>query len=347
MTINELDELWHDLIPATGSEFSGKRLPGLPAGMPVYAALDSFGRRHLLVEVPQDTAPIDMRSTHGLSVTTDELRVRNYAGATYIDLECLQDNYHRTFTALACDLLGTLGKTADRKNAVAACLGRWRSFWLVNPAGLSREQALGLFGEIWFLARWLNPITEAKLASWQGPYAARHDFQSKEASVEVKTAATGPSSPPIHFISNIDQLADPESGQLYLFSLHVTDDALASNDLPSLVELTTSLLSPNDYLLDIFSKKLADAGYSPAHAGYYRRPLRIIAEELYHIGTGFPRLTAESFKVALPDGIESISYCLRMTACGAWRTAASPTDPAAQALFAKFAIGLTAAQTGS
>jgi hypothetical protein len=39
-------------------------------------------------------------------------------------------------------------------------------------------------------------------------------------------------------------------------------------------------------LAAIFSKKLAAAGYSPAHAEYYQRPLRILAEELYDVKSG-------------------------------------------------------------
>lgn len=326
MTIAETVELWTHLPPASANELSGKRVPGLPAGAPVYAALDFSNHRHLLIEVPPDSPIIDVRSTHGLNVTTEELRVRNFAGATYIDLECLQPSYHRTFTALVHDLLESLTNVPDRRKAVTACLERWRSFWLVNQAGLSREAALGLFGELWFLARWLHPITEAKLACWQGPAGARHDFQSEGASIEVKTSATSLSSSPIHFISNIDQLGDPEHGKLYLFSLHVTDDALASNTLPSIIELITSTLGDDEALLAIFSRKLAAAGYSPAHAEYYQRPLRILAEELYIVDSGFPRLTRDSFRGSVPEGVQDISYCLALAACGQWRIATSPSE---------------------
>jgi hypothetical protein len=329
MTIAEIEGLWGLLAPTSANEFSGRRVPGFPPAAPVYAALDHSNRRHLLIEVPPDCPVIDMRSTHGLNVSTAELRVQSFAGATYIDLECLQQSYHRTFAALASDLLESLTRTQDRRKAVSNCLERWRSFWLVNQAGLSREAALGLFGELWFIARWLNPITETKLGGWHGPSGARHDFQWEEASIEVKTSATSPSVSPVHFVSNIDQLSDPEQGKLYLFSLHVTDDALASNDLPSIVQLITTMLAGDETSLARFSKKLADAGYSPAHAEYYKRPLRIIAEELYTVESEFPRLTRNSFRASLPDGVQEISYSLAIAACGQWRIATGPADDAA------------------
>lgn len=332
MTIAEIEELWHKLPPASSIEFSGKRIPGFPAEAPVYVALDGLSHRHLLVEVPPESAKTEMRSTHGLSVTTDELRVRNFAGATYIDLECLQPNYHRTFAALVVDMLESLPKAKDRRKAVSACLERWRSFWLVNQAGLSREEALGLFGELWFLARWLHPITEARLNGWQGPHGARHDFQWKQLSIEVKTSATSPASSPVHFISHIDQMGDPEIGKLYLFSLHVTDDALASNTLPSIIQLITAALASDEGSLTLFSEKLAAAGYSPAHAEYYQRPLRILAEELYLVDSGFPRLTRNSFGGSIPEGIQDISYGVAIAACGQWRIATSPSEDMATQL---------------
>jgi Putative PD-(D/E)XK family member, (DUF4420) len=326
MTIAEIEQLWNQLPSASGNELSGKRIPGFPAGAPVYVALDSTNHRHLLVEVKDDSPLLESRSTHGLSVTTEQLQVRHFAGANYIDLECLQPNYHRTFTALAQDLLDGLFKAQDRRKAVITCLERWRSFWLVNQAGLSRDAALGLFGELWFLARWLRPITKSKLDGWLGPRGSRHDFQWIEASFEVKTSASSLSSPPLHFISNIDQLSKPESGDLYLFSLHVTDDALASNSLPSVVELVSSMLANDEVSLNEFSKRLADAGYSPAHAEYYQRPLRIISEELYAVRQDFPRLTRASFQTGVPNAVQDISYSLAMGACAPWRIANSPSD---------------------
>jgi Putative PD-(D/E)XK family member, (DUF4420) len=329
MTIAELEALWTQLPPASSSELSGKRVPGFPAPAPVYVAHDALHHRHLLVEIPADSKSIQTRSTHGLNVTTEDLKVRDFAGAKYINLECLQANYDRTFSALSNDLLESLSREQDRVKAVRGCLERWRSFWLVNQAGLSREAALGIFGELWFLARWLAPITELKLEGWQGPFGSRHDFQWKEASIEVKTSASSLAAAPIHFISNIDQLSEPECGNLYLFSIHVTDDALASNSLPTLVELIKTKLANDESSLSRFYKALAHAGYSPAHAEYYQRPLRVISEELYRVQDDFPRLTRTSFRNQLPNGIQDISYCLAMAACTDWRIATAPSDDSA------------------
>jgi hypothetical protein len=82
----------------------------------------------------------------------------------------------------------------------------------------------------------------------------------------------------------------------------------------------------------LFIEKLALAGYSPAYADRYRRPLRIVSEELYRVEGHFPRLIPSSFPTGLPSGIQAVSYRLSLAACGSWRIASSPLDPSAQFL---------------
>jgi hypothetical protein len=86
--------------------------------------------------------------------------------------------------------------------------------------------------------------------------------------------------------------------------------------------------------LGLFSDRLAKAGYNPADAGRYLRPLRVLAEELYRVDESFPKLTKKSFGSGLPPGIGDVTYSLSMAACLPWRVATVPTD-AEVALFQK------------
>jgi hypothetical protein len=121
----------------------------------------------------------------------------------------------------------------------------------------------------------------------------------------------------------------PEVGQLYLFSLHVADDALAVNSLPSLVVQATNALGDSEDAARLFSERLATARYNPAEADRYNRPLRLISEELFRVSDLFPRLTTASFPSGVPPGLAGISYTLSVGACGPWRVASSPTDAGA------------------
>jgi hypothetical protein len=151
-------------------------------------------------------------------------------------------------------------------------------------------------------------------------------------SVEVKTAACTPGTIPVHTITSLDQLDMPEVGQLYLFSFHVVDDALAANSLPLLVEQVFTTLSSDPDALVFFSERLAKVGYNPADGARYLRPLRVVSEGLYRVDESFPRLTRESFGSGLPPGIAEVSYTLSMGACLPWRIASSSSDPPAEFL---------------
>jgi len=293
-------------------------------------AVDQQRRRQMLVVVSNESEPIKHKSTRGLDVTTERLTVGDAAESTYIRLTCLLSAHHATFSALCSDILGTIASDPQEpRSAVLRCFDRWRSFWGADTDGLTQEEALGLFGELWFLYRWLAPLTFPRVQRWQGPSGSRHDFQWPEASVEVKTAAAGSSVSPVHYISNLDQLADPETGRLYLFSLHVADDALAANSLPSLVQQVTEIVRADEAASLLIAERLERVRYNPAHADKYSRKFRIVAEELYRIDDTFPRLTRLSFAPSLPSGVEDVSYCLSMSACAHWRIASSPSDSGA------------------
>jgi hypothetical protein len=333
MTLSELEKAWSDLPSADLGQLSGIRATGLPPHAPVYVAVDSERRRQLLVALPAGSEPLKATITRGLEVKSDELRIGGSSARTYIQLVCLHPAHYSTFSALCANIVAAVAADPfDPKAAVARCLDRWRSFWTVDQSGLTREQALGLFGELWFLLRWMGPLSIASIARWQGPYGARHDFQWTTASVEIKTSASNDGAAPIHFIASLDQLSDPETGQLFLFSLHVVDDALAANSLPLLVERVTSGLGNDVEAASMFAERLAAVGYNPAQAERYFRRLRVLNESLYRVDKEFPRLTKERFGSLLPPGIGDISYALSMSACANWCIATAPTDAAVRCL---------------
>ena len=325
---SDLETSWSSLLPSiVHGELAGVRAPNMPAQAGVWVARDDAGRPHLIVELPRNVEPLVQRTTKGLEVATRELRIGGRPPATYIDLFCVELAHQKTFTAVACDIANAIVVSPqDPRAAVVRSLERWRSFWAADPNGLSREEALGLFGELWFMLRWMGPVAKTTIESWQGPLGARHDFQLKVASIEAK-AATASSHGVVHKISNLDQLGEPETGSLYLFSLQVADDVLAANTLPVLIERIYSDISSDEDAQRIFSERLASARYNPAHAERYTRKFRVVREELYRIDGSFPRLTRSTFPGGLPAGIQDVSYTLDLAACAPWRIASAPSDP--------------------
>ena len=333
MTLEELESSWAALHPPGAPDaISGRRAVGLPADRPVYLAVDSRHRRHLLVQVPDATAPVTQRETRSLEVATARFQVGSNPESLYVDLICTDSAQHATFSAIAQDLIRSLRQSpGPLRDSILSSLARWRAFWTVKTAGMSREDALGLFGELWFLRRWLGAVNTTAIKRWQATDSARHDFQWPSVSVEVKTAATQTAGAPAHRIASLEQLDDPEHGDLFLFSLQVCDDALAGNTLHTLVASLTTDLQADFHALMEFNDKLAARGYSPADQQAPARPLRILAERLYRVDTGFPRLTRQTFQPnGLPAGIVSIDYMIDLTVCKPWLVATDPRDAAAR-----------------
>ncbi len=133
---------------------------------------------------------------------------------------------------------------------------------------------------------------------------------------------------PVHRIASLEQLEDPETGQLYLFSLQLAQDALAVTSLTGLVDELMTQLANDPEAADLAAERLAASGWTPEHADDHRRTYRVLTEGLYLVGSGFPRLTRTSFNGGLPEGVSDVSYNLALAACSAWRQQAGPTEAA-------------------
>jgi hypothetical protein len=122
----------------------------------------------------------------------------------------------------------------------------------------------------------------------------------------------------LHRVNSLDQLAGKPGQELYLFSLHAIEDAQASNSLALLVDEIRRGLAADPMASDEFLRKLALYGYSPAHNERYSRGVRVLAERLFHVRAGFPRLTRDSFPGGLPGGVTDVQYVLDVSACEAF-----------------------------
>ena len=289
--------------------------------------MDGLGHRHLLIQVPDTTVPVSQRETKSLEVVTIRFQVGSNPEALYVDLACTDQNQHPTFSAFAQDLIRSLRtSSASLRDSILNTLARWRAFWSTMAVGLTREDVLGLFGELWFMRRWLGQVGAHVIDRWQVTEGARHDFQWPTASVEVKTTAVRTAGDPIHQISGLDQLADPEQGQLFLFSLQVCDDALATNTLHTLVEGLAGDLQDDFAALTALNEKLALRGYTLTDKQAANCTFRVIAERLYRVDEGFPRLVRSTFQPnGLPAGVVDVGYAIDLSACQPWLIATSPT----------------------
>lgn len=291
----------------------------------IWFALDDQSRRHLLVQLDAAEPTARLITTRGLTATVDQLDPVGGDVGTWIDVACTDTTINDTFSVLASEIASAVRMSTNRRATVLDILERWLWFWSNRPGPLSDSEALGLFAELWFLHRWLN--FPASLPWWRGPLGDRHDFVHRALSAEVKATAIRSDGPAKHRITHLDQLDDPVSGHLYLFSLVAVPDQLANNSLTQLVEHLTQLVAHTGKET-IWSERLEASRWHPAYADRYRQPLRVVSEELYRVDENFPRITRQSFPDGQPPaGVEGVTYSIDLASVAATHRIASRPSP--------------------
>jgi Putative PD-(D/E)XK family member, (DUF4420) len=304
----------------------------------VLIALDAAKRRYVLVRIPPgEPSELAERTSRGIAVQTVEMRVDGDRTETFVEIACLEAQGVAALDTIAVELVDALeaGASIGRVRLVQNVLAKWRRFWSgVNQGVLSMEQQLGLFGEVWFLSRWLSPsVGVAKAVQmWRGPAGSRNDFEVEGLGIEVKTTGRVDAA---HVIHGLDQLLEPPNGALLLYSLAVRDEASGTESLPRLVEEVRGKLAGDHATLLQFESMVYAAGYDDRLAGEYAKiVLRVRDEALYRVSEGFPRLVPVSIVGGQPVGVSAVNYELRVDAAAAWMLAKTPA--AAETLLVDF-----------
>ena len=274
-------------------------------------AVDSQAQRHLLIVLLADDDEFHDAQSRGLIVVTRELVVRGQPSTRYLDFECRDPAGYPILDLIAQELAFGLSQVgACPAEVTRRVLAKWRRFWGQVPrAILSREDQLGLFGELWFLRIWLAPHVGLANAvnRWRGPLGARHDFEWIGRSVEVKTTTSTRGR--LHWINGIDQLEPPEIGELLFFSLRLREEAGAGNSLPVLITAIRQNLKLDPEATGQFETLLLQAGYSSVRDEEYAKTrVRIVEERLFVVSGDFPRIIPASFPDAVSPGIEKVEY---------------------------------------
>jgi putative PD-(D/E)XK family protein DUF4420 len=330
MTTRVSADVWTRLTaqPPSGDRLTARRaFPDPPSR--VLCAVDAGLLRHLLVQLASTDQPVSDSRSRGLTVETRSLHVEGHPDAIYLDVTCHDASGHDALDLIAGEIESGLSAAGESpEKVVGGVLAKWRRFW-GQPLGnaLSRDEQLGLFGELWFLLNWAAPkvgIREA-LHRWRGPSGSRHDFEWVGGAVEAKTtlSTTGL----VHRINGLDQLAPPETGRLLLFSLKLREEAGAEHTLPHLVSEVRKLSEDDSSAQEALDSALASAGYSPAHADEYDAlRLRVVEQGLYRVEGRFPRITRSDFGSGPPEGVSRVEYCINLEGYSDLRVAQQPDD---------------------
>lgn len=310
-TINE--SIW-DALPATVGDALSAKLAFPEENIDLYCAVDSRNFRHILIVCSEEDKDFKDNQSRGLKVGTRSLAINKKDQKYFIDIECNDNSGYSIFNLIGGEIAtALLGTNENKAKIVSDILLQWRHFWSSQPRHLLPiEKQIGLFGELWFLNRWLIPKYGLNvLLCWKGPSGNKYDFEFPERFFEVKTSNSPKGH--IHIIHGIDQLDTPEIGELLLFSLCLRENDIDGISLQSLINNCRSLLTDTPENLEVFETGLFNLGYSPIYANDYDKLKYSIADNLlFLVDNEFPKITSKSFREELSPGIEEITYLINL-----------------------------------
>ena len=313
LKMKKIDQIWTELESEISPE-SGilyKRLSGevLP---PVYIAL-KYPEKLRCVAAHLDSGSVII--SDNLSNLRDiriEKMIDNKNPGKCFFLIVLANNQHRDiFSILTEDLINRVSLITEEKELIKQLINRlekWRLlFERIGQQGLSDEAQIGLYGELFFLRKFLHN-TENKLFcidSWKGPQKAVQDFQYSHWAVEVKTSHSK-NQQKIH-ISSERQLDTAIIPVIFLYHLSIEVRDNFGESLNAIVTGLNDLLASDTLALNSFKMKLMEAGYFTYHAHLYENTgYSIRTENIFHVKDDFPRLTESQ----IPAGVCDVRYSI-------------------------------------
>jgi Putative PD-(D/E)XK family member, (DUF4420) len=273
--------------------------------------------RMLILAVSSSSLPSarDLPSTRGVRTTVvpiDDSR-------TEVRVSLASAEILRVFATFVEDVAAsaaTEDNDAGALRAFATRFAHWRHLLAGEPrAGLTKDEAQGLWGELWVLRHVLHDAWGgAVVDAWTGSDRDAKDFRLGALTVEVKT--TRADAPHAVRINGEHQLEDPGEGvALLLAVLDVEAHQQGIGETLNEAVSATRKLASGTTLAQL-DEKLATYGYLDGDRELYEERRYVLRSALwYRVEPGFPRLTGAD----LPDGVGRVTYLLSTDAASPWR----------------------------
>jgi hypothetical protein len=229
--------------------------------------------------------------------------------------------YREIFTIFCADILEHWlphAGASDSINSLGQRLSRWRKFFQRGAElGLSREDHVGLYGELSFIETGLNVGVGCQtiVDAWQAPLATNQDFLFGPVGAEIKTT-TSNEIEKIR-ITNARQLDSTGLQVLFLarYAFDFRQDA-GRTLLQVVASLKESLTSACPDALPVFHDRLLDAGFVDGRANDFDSwGFTLRRFDVFTVGDGFPCL----LEAGLPSGVSEVSYTLNLSAAAAFK----------------------------
>jgi Putative PD-(D/E)XK family member, (DUF4420) len=288
-----LRSAWTELAryPAQSRQFRTRRLsPEL--ALNVYAGLRALDNAPCLL--------IDAEAPATALFEVGGMRLNAYAGENGPLLGLtLEDPARADLFATVCADAVAAAAGAAAEQSVPEFLARleaWRRFLRERRAGLTRNEAVGLLGELFILER-LVGSDPALLPTWAAPDDGLHDFVRLGHALEIKTSL-GPANN--LRVSALDQLDPAGLRRLDLVHLRLVE-ATQGRSLGTVARDIEAML-PDEASRRVFANALLRRGLSPDDLSARSTPVVEVRDMTgYSVTDNFPKLIRSNVPLAVSD----------------------------------------------
>ncbi len=260
----------------------------------MWASMDEDKNLVYFIQIPKSENPEIIESLNGVKIEIKNLSLNGKQFSRLIfTLEEVE--LRDQFTLMTISMALRLNEVSDNSIFVEAKkeLKEWSIFLKPDRKGLTREEHIGLWGELHVFSEFmlaLHPLTDA-VNFWVGPNQKKQDFTMNNLAVETKTSLSGDGS--LIRISSLDQL-QKVTDKLYLTHIFInqsSEDALGKS-LNDFFYLLEEKMSDDLESLIKFQKKVGrfrnKATETQLDEKFYFLDLKI-----YEINDGFPKVSRQ------------------------------------------------------
>lgn len=230
------------------------------------------------------------------------------------------------FEVLASDLANVASMASSASASLSAVVRRleaWQACLRLRAQKLSREEQIGLFGELMVLRAVADVVGYARAISvWQGPYDGLHDFVGSGVAVEVKTALGAGHQ---LRVSKFDQLETDGLSDLIIVRPRLRE-APDGQTILDLAGILREQMSSSAEARSEFDECLIRVGVREGDATLDLLRMQVQSNAYYRVTDGFPRLTLASVPAGIIDG----SYLIDERALSAYEVPVSELLAAAR-----------------
>ncbi|MDQ0066065.1 PD-(D/E)XK motif protein [Chryseobacterium lathyri] len=313
--INQIwDELANDKSFIKGlllRRYSGSVLPD------IYVAMQHPEKLLCICVSISDTIEVNISNFSNLQeIEVDLYPSPTETGKNALLFKLLNFQHKDIFTVLCEDLINSIASETNERKLVKEILNRfekWKSlFNKIGLQGLTAEEQRGLYGELYFLKKFLQSKSNhlAVLNTWVGTEMQVRDFQNQNWAVEVKTTH-GNNHQKVH-ISNERQLDTSHLENLFLYHISLEKMQSSGETLNDIIDSVSEILQSETIALNRFKNKIYEVGYFDRQRNLYEEIGYFVRENtFYKVENDFPRIEENDVR----PGVGDVKYSIIASQC--------------------------------